>query len=73
MRKVLLMAAVAIMTAMSAQAQKLQTVDKDGQPVPYASIISEDGNIIGTTDLDGVLNDVKGAEVVSITHVAYKS
>lgn len=67
------MTAVAMMTALSAQAQKIQTVDKDGQPIPYASIISEDGNIIGTTDLDGVLNDVKGAEVVSITHVAYKS
>jgi hypothetical protein len=66
------MVAVAMMTAMSAQAQRIQTVDKDGQPVPYASIISEDGQIIGTTDLNGVLDDVKGAEVVSITHVAYQ-
>ena len=73
MRKIHLMIAVAMMTAMSAQAQKIQTVDKDGQPIPYASIISEDGNIIGTTGLDGILDDVKGAEVVSITHVAYKS
>lgn len=62
-----------VMMAASAAAQKLQTVDKDGNPVPYASIVSEDGNIIGTTDLNGILNDVKGAEVVSITHVAYKS
>ena len=72
MKKNFMMVAVAIMTAISVQAQKIQTVDQDGQPVPYASIISEDGNIIGTTDLDGILNDVKGAEVVSITHVAYK-
>ena len=27
---------------------------------------------IGTTGIDGVLADVKGAEIVSITHVAYK-
>ena len=67
------MVAVALMTAMSAQAQKLQTVDKDGQPVPYVTVIGEDGNFIGTTDLDGVLSDVKGAEVVTVTHVAYKS
>ena len=73
MKFIILLVAVVMMTAMSSQAQKIQTVDKDGQPVPYASIISEEGNIIGTTDLDGVLNDVKGAEVVSITHVAYKS
>ena len=48
-------------------------IEKDGQPIPYASIFTETGDIIGTTDLDGVLKDVKGAEVVSITHVAYKS
>lgn len=72
MVRFLMMVAVAMLTAVSAQAQKIQTVDKDGQPIPYASIISEDGNIIGTTDLNGILDDVKGAEVVSITHVAYQ-
>ena len=72
MKKILIRVVAAMMATMSAQAQKIQTVDKDGQPVPYASIISEDGNIIGTTDLNGILDDVKGAEVVSITHVAYQ-
>lgn len=65
--------ALLVMIAASATAQKLQTVDKDGQPVPYVSVISEDGDIIGTTGLDGVLDNLKGAEVVSVTHVAYKS
>lgn len=37
-----------------------------------SGFIAEDGKFIGTTDLNGVLNDVKGAEVVSITHVAYQ-
>ena len=69
----LMMAALVMMTAMSVQAQKIQTVDKDGQPIPYASIFTETGDVVGTTGLDGILEDVKGAEVVSITHVAYKS
>ena len=70
--KTLVIAVMTMMAAMNVHAQKIQTVDKDGQPVPYASIINEDGNIIGTTDLNGVLNDVRGAKVVSITHVAYQ-
>ena len=37
-----------------------------------SGFIAEDGKFIGTTDLNGVLNDVKGSEVVSITHVAYQ-
>ena len=73
MKKFLFMVVATMMVTMGAKAQKIQTVDKDGQPIPYASIISEDGQFIGTTDLNGILNDVKGAEVVSITHVAYQS
>ena len=72
MKKFLLMVVATMMVTMGAKAQKIQTVDKDGQPIPNASIIAEDGKFIGTTDLNGVLNDVKGAEVVSITHVAYQ-
>ena len=66
------MVVATMMVTMGAKAQKIQTVDKDGEPIPYASIMSEDGNFIGTTDLNGILNDVKGAEMVSITHVAYQ-
>lgn len=39
-----------LMMAASVSAQKLRVVDKAGQPVPYASIISENGVFIGTTD-----------------------
>ena len=63
----------AMMAAVGAQAQRIQTVDEGGQPIPYASIFTEAGDFIGTTGLDGVISDVKGAEVVSVTHVAYKS
>ena len=47
-------------------------VDAEGDPIPLATVLTEDGNIIGTTNLDGVLNDVKGADRLLITHVAYK-
>lgn len=72
MKKILLMVAVAMMTAMSAQAQKIQIVDNDGNAIPLVSVMTENGNYIGTTDFDGVLNDVKGAAKVALTHVAYK-
>ena len=64
---------VAMMATINVYAQRIQVVDNDGTGIPYASIFTQAGDIIGTTDLDGVLNDVKGAEVISITHVAYKS
>ena len=72
MKQKLLMVAVAIMTAISAQAQKIQVVDTDGNAIPLVSVLTEDGTYIGTTDLNGVLADVKGAKKVAVTHVAYK-
>ena len=72
MRKIIVMIAVSIMTAMSAQAQKIQTVDSDGHAIPLVSVTTEDGVFIGTTDINGTLADVKGATKVSLVHVAYK-
>ena len=72
MKKILLMVAVAIMTATTMNAQRIQVVDNEGQGIPLVSVLTEDGNLIGTTDLDGVLADVKGAAKVAVTHVAYK-
>ena len=34
--------------------------------------MTEDGFLIGTTGMDGVLADVKGAAKVAVIHVAYK-
>ena len=72
MNKFLIMAAIAMMTAMSTMAQKIEVVDADGNGIPLVCVLTEDGNLIGTTDLDGVLADVKGAAQVVVTHVAYK-
>ena len=72
MKKILMIVAVAMMTAMSAQAQKIQVVDDDGNGIPLVSVLTENGIFIGTTDLNGVLADVKGAGKVALTHVAFK-
>ena len=72
MRKYLITMAVLVWGAMGAMAQKIQTVDKDGNAIPLVSVITESGTYIGTTDLNGVLADVKGAKKVAVTHVAYK-
>ena len=68
-----MMAVVAMMTTMTVGAQRIQVTDNDGNPIPMVSVLAEDGTVIGTTDIDGVLSDVKGAEVVTFTHIAYKS
>ena len=72
MKRTLLLAAVAMMTAICAQAQKIEVVDADGHGIPLVSVLTEDGVLIGTTNLDGVLSDVRGASKVALTHVAYK-
>ncbi len=70
MKKFLLMVAVVIMTAVSAEAQKIEVVDSNGHGIPLVSVLAEDGNLIGTTDLNGIVDNVKGAKKVALTHVA---
>lgn len=67
-----MMIAVAMMTAMTASAQRIQIVDNNGAGVPYATVMTTDAELIGTTGIDGTLTDVKGAKTVLISHVAYK-
>jgi hypothetical protein len=61
-----------IMTSLSMQAQKIHVVDDNGNDIPLVSVLTEDGVLIGTTDIDGVLADVKGARKIALTHVAFK-
>jgi hypothetical protein len=68
----LLLAAVAFLASVSVSAQRVQVVDKQGNGIPMAYVLTEDGTYIGSTDLDGVLADVKGAQRVSVSHVAYR-
>ncbi len=72
MKKRLFTTALIVMATMSVWAQKVTTVDTDGNVIPLVSILTEDGVLIGTTDLHGVLADVKGVKKVSVSHVAFK-
>lgn len=72
MKKTLLFIVFAMMATMSMNAQKIQVVDNNGHGIPFVHILTEEGNIIGTTNIDGELDDVKGAEKVLATHVAYR-
>ncbi|MBQ4294747.1 MAG: hypothetical protein II755_04085 [Prevotella sp.] len=67
-----LVLAFALAFASMAMAQRIQTVDTEGNPVGYASVANADnGNVIGATDLKGVLENVGGAKNISISHVAF--
>ena len=55
MRKTIILVAVAMMTAISAKAQKVEVVDANGNGIPLVSVTTEDGVFIGKTDLNGVL------------------
>ena len=59
-------------SAVPAVAQQIRTIDKDGQPVPYVSVMTTDAKFIGITDIDGVIADVKGADTITVSHIAYK-
>ena len=64
--------AAAIAVATGAQAQRIEVVDAEGYGIPLVSIQTTGGTLLGTTDLNGVLADVKGAQKVALSHVAYK-
>lgn len=73
MKKSLLFIFTAIISATTVLAQKIEVIDNDGNPIPLVNVLAEDGILIGTTDLDGTLSDVRGAQKITLTHIAYKS
>ena len=71
-KQIVLGAVFMICGVTSAQAQKVQVVDDNGQGIGLASVMDSNGVLIGLTDINGILADVKGNPTVAITHVAYK-
>jgi hypothetical protein len=72
MKRTIAMVFVTLMMSISAHAQKIQVLDSDGNAIPLVSVLTEDGVLIGTTDINGTLANVKGAAKVALTHLAYK-
>lgn len=62
-----------LLAANTVSAQRIQVVDDDGDAIAYASVMTQDAKFLGITDFDGYLTDVKGANVISVSHVAYKT
>ena len=73
MKKILLLCAVCLLTAVNVKAQRLQVVDSDGNAIAYASVFNPNAEYIGITNLEGVVTDVNGATDVVISHVAFKT
>ncbi|MBQ4173168.1 MAG: hypothetical protein II597_00105 [Prevotella sp.] len=73
MNKTILMVVAAIMVTLSAEAQRIRTIDKKGQSIPFVSVMTTDNKYIGVTDVEGVIDDVKGADTIMVSHVAYKT
>ena len=73
MKKYLFFICSLLLMTQSVRAQKITVVDSDGDGIHLVTVLTEDGNMIGTTDLSGTILDVKGAKKVVLTHVAYKS
>ena len=71
MKKILLILAVCALAAISVRAQKVQVVDDEGMGIPLATVLTEEGVMIGSTNLEGYF-DMNGAQKVVVTHVAYK-
>ncbi len=71
MKKFLLLATL-LTFVVDVQSQKIEVVDTDGNGIHLVTLLNEDGNMIGTTDLNGTIADVKGTTKIVLTHVAYK-
>ena len=71
MKKILLILAVCALAAIGVRAQKVQVVDDEGLGIPLATVLTEEGVMIGSTNLEGYF-DMNGAQKVVVTHVAFK-
>lgn len=67
-----LLVIVAWTATASLRAQTIKVTDKEGRGIPFALVLNTKGNLIGTTNLLGILADVMGINDVLVTHVAYK-
>ena len=61
-----------LFSVVSMKAQRFQVIDADGDPVPYATVTTVQGKLIGTTDIDGVFENTTENKVLCLSQVAYK-
>jgi len=71
MRKILT-SLVLLLVATASQAQRIAVVDSNGNGIHLVTVLTEDGNMIGITNLEGMTPDLGGAVRIVLTHVAFK-
>ena len=71
-KKLLLFLVIILGLTVEASAQSITVIDTDGVPVAYATATTEQGTLIGVTDVNGLLQDTKGNNVLCFSHDAYK-
>ena len=54
-----------LLAVFQASAQRIQVVDTEGQPVAYVCVTNEQGKLVGSTNVDGCIADVKGTPVIA--------
>ena len=71
-KKTLFALFIMLFSVVSLEAQRVRVIDKDGVPVPYAAVTTEQGKLVGTTDIDGVFENTTENTVLCLSQVAYK-
>jgi len=61
-----------LVSALLIQAQRLQVIDSDGNPIAYVCVTNERGALVGSTDTEGWLEDAKGNAVLNLSHIAFE-
>jgi len=72
MKRILLTAAIVLCCVNVVLAQRIEVVDKQGNGVPYATVTTPDAEFIGTTDMNGVLENTKDYATIVVSHIAFK-
>ena len=68
----LLFICLMVACAFNGYAQTIRVIDADGDPVPYAAVTTEQGKLVGTTDINGVFENTTENMVLCLSQVAYK-
>ena len=58
--------------AFNGYAQTIRVIDADGDPVPYVAVTTEQGKLVGTTDINGIFENTTENTVLCLSQVAYK-
>lgn len=72
MFKRIVLTTMMLVSAVLMQAQRLQVIDSDGNPIAYVCVTNERGALVGSTDTEGWLEDAKGNAVLNLSHIAFE-